>query len=161
LFENYRDFLKVAENHCIFAKLREKRTMTIQIAVLCDAAADYNGKLNILGTFDTIFSGQFPAVHPHCAVALRVGFEKAEEGRHQMKMSFVDEDGKSIVQPIDMPVEIVVPGDATFVSRNFVVNIQGLKFDRPGLYSIDLALDGQHQTSIPLAVKQMQRAPGQ
>jgi len=129
--------------------------MTIQIAVLCDAAADYGGKLNLLGTFDTIYSGQFPAVHPHCAIALRISFTKLEEGRHQFKLNFVDEDGKSIMPPIDMPVDVVVPGDATFVSRNFVVNIQGLKIERPGLYSIDLAVDGQHEASIPLAVKKM------
>ena len=129
--------------------------MTIQIAALCDSAADYNGKLCLLGTFDTIYSAQFPAVHPHCAIALRVMFEKSEEGRHQFKINFVNEDGKSIMPPIDMPVDIAVPGDATFVSRNFVVNIQGLKFDEAGLFSVDLAINGQHQASVPLAVKSM------
>jgi len=135
--------------------------MTIQIAVLCDAAADYSGKLNLLGTFDTIFSGQFPAVHPHCAIALRVSFNKMEEGRHQFRLNFVDEDGKSIMPHIDMPVDVVVPGDATFVTRNFVVNIQGLKIDQPGLYSVDVAVDGQHEASIPLAVKKMGKGPSQ
>lgn len=129
--------------------------MNIQLAVLCDAATDYSGKLNILGTFDTIYSGQFPAVHPQCAVALRIIFAKAEEGRHQFTLNFVDEDGKSIVQPIQMPLEVVVPNDATFISRNFVINIQGLKFEQAGLYSIDLAADGRHEASIPLAVRHM------
>src|SRR4051794_2302205 len=124
--------------------------MNIQMAVLCDAAADYSGKLNILGTFDTIFSGQFPAMHPQCSIALRVVFNKMEEGKHELKLNFVDEDGKSIMQPIPMPVEVVVPGDATFVSRNFVVNMQGLRFEQPGLYSIDLSADGRHEASIPL-----------
>jgi hypothetical protein len=36
-----------------------------------------------------------------------------------------------------------------------VLNIQGLQFQHPGLYSVDLALDGRHEASIPLAVKQM------
>ncbi|MDB6023882.1 MAG: hypothetical protein JWM68_105 [Verrucomicrobiales bacterium] len=129
--------------------------MNIQMAVLCDAATDYSGKLNILGTFDTIFSGQFPAVHPQCSIALRVVFNKMEEGKHQLKINFVDEDGKSIMPPIDAPIDVVVPGDATFISRNLVINIQGLKFEVPSLYSIDLALDGRHEASIPLAVKQM------
>src|SRR5436190_6570359 len=109
--------------------------MTIQMAVLCDAAADYNGKLNILGTFDTIFSNQFPAVHPQCAVALRVAFTKMEEGKHELKLNFVDEDGKSIMPPIPMPIDVVVPGDATFLSRNFVVNMQQMKFESAGLFS--------------------------
>ncbi len=134
--------------------------MTIQIAVLCDAAADYNGKLNLLGTFDTIYSGQFPAVHPHCAIALRISFTKMEEGRHQFKLNFVNEDGQSIMPPIDMPVDITIPGDSTFLSRNFVVNIQGLKIEQPGLYSVDLAVDGRHEASIPLAVKKMEKGQG-
>lgn len=137
----------------------ESARMTIQVAVLCDAAADYSGKLNILGTFDTIYSPQFPAVHPHCAIALRMSFEKAEEGRHQVKLNFVNEDGQSIMPPIDMPLDVTVPGDATFISRNFVVNIQGLKIDQPGLYSVDLAIDGRHQASVPLAVKSAPKGP--
>ena len=129
--------------------------MTIQLAVLCDDATDYNGKLNILGTFDTIFAQQFPAAHPQCSVALRVSFSKMEEGQHALKINLVDEDGKSIMPPVDIPVEIILPGDATFLSRNFVLNIQQLKFSAAGLYAIEIAVDGQHEASIPLAVKQM------
>jgi hypothetical protein len=132
--------------------------MTIQLAVLCDAATDYQGKLNILGTFDTIFSQQFPACHPQCSVALRIAFNKMEEGNHKLKMNFVDEDGQSIMPSVDVPVEVVWPGDATFISRNFVLNIQQLKFETPGLYAIEIAMDGQHEASIPLAVKEMPKS---
>ena len=52
--------------------------MNIQVAVLCDAATDDNGKLNLLGSFDTIYAPQLPAVHPQCAVALRVTFQPGE-----------------------------------------------------------------------------------
>ena len=132
--------------------------MTIQLAVLCDAATDYQGKLNILGTFDTIFAQQFPAAHPQCSVALRVAFTKMEEGNHTLKINFVDEDGQSIMPGVDIPVEVILPGDATFISRNFVLNIQQLKFETAGLYAIEIAADGQHEASIPLAVKQMPKA---
>ncbi|MEO7299490.1 MAG: hypothetical protein ABI042_13050 [Verrucomicrobiota bacterium] len=131
--------------------------MTIQLAVLCDAATDYNGKLNILGTFDTIFAQQFPASHPQCSVALRVSYSKMEEGNHTLKINFVDEDGQSIMPSVDIPVEVILPGDTTFISRNFVLNIQQLKFDSAGLYAIELSSDGQHEASIPLAVKEMPR----
>jgi hypothetical protein len=43
--------------------------MNIQVAVLCDAATDDNGKLNLLGAFDTIYARELPAIHPQCAVA--------------------------------------------------------------------------------------------
>jgi hypothetical protein len=48
------------------------------------------------------------------------------------------------------------------MSRNFIVNIQQLKFDKAGLYSIDLSMDGRPLSSIPLAVKMMEeKNPGQ
>ena len=135
--------------------------MTIQVAVLCDAATDYNSKLNLLGTFDTILISQLPAQHPQCSVALRIAFDRPEEGSHRLSMNFVDEDGQPIMPPMEVPIEIVFPSDATFMSRNFVVNIQQLKFDKAGLYSIDLSMDGRPLSSIPLAVKMMeQKNPG-
>ena len=131
--------------------------MDIQTAVLCDAATDNNGKLNILGTFDTIHTSQLPAVHPQCAIALRLTFNKVEEGDHKIRLSFVDEDGKPVMRGIELPVPVVVPDDSIFVSRNFIVNIQQLKFEKTGLYSIDLALDGHQKGCIPLLVKERPR----
>ena len=130
--------------------------MNIQVAVLCDAATDDQGKLNLLGAFDTIYTQQLPAVHPQCSIALRVTFGHEDEGAHKLRLNFVDADGHSIMPgmgTIDLPVEVVLPGDSHFGTRNFVVNIQQLKSEQPGLYSIDIALDDQSQTSIPLLVK--------
>jgi len=67
----------------------------------------------------------------------------------------VDADGHSIM-PQDfppIPVEVALPEDVHFGTRNFIINFQQLKFDEPGLYSVDIALDGQSQASIPLLVK--------
>jgi hypothetical protein len=133
--------------------------MDIQVATLCDAATDSQGKLNILGTFDTINAGQMPATHPQCSVALRIVFDKMEEGDHQVRLNFVDEDGKSVVPPIDMPVHVEVPDEAIFISRNFIVNIQNLKFERPGFYSVDVSLGGEIKGRVPLLVRYVPSAP--
>lgn len=127
--------------------------MDTQVAVLCDAATDSGGKLNILGAFDTIHAAELPAVHPQCSVALRVTFGSDEEGAHKLQMTFVNDDGQSVMEAIEIPVEIGMPDDSHFVTCNFVVNIQQLKFETPGFYSIDVALDGKQQASIPLMVK--------
>jgi hypothetical protein len=133
--------------------------MDIQIAALCDAATDSAGKLNILGTFDTINAVQIPAIHPQCSIALRIIFQKIEEGAHKLKLNFVDEDGKPVMPSINIPVEVAVPDDATFVSRNFIINIQQLKFDSPGNYAIAIAMDGRHEGSVPLLVRLVQSRP--
>jgi hypothetical protein len=127
--------------------------MDIQVAVLCDAATDSGGKLNILGAFDTIQAQELPAVHPFCSVALRVTFTNGEEGSHKLALHFVNDDGQSVMPSIDLPVEIAVPEENHFVTCNFLVNIQQLKFEAPGFYSIDVSLDGKLQSSIPLLVK--------
>lgn len=130
--------------------------MDIQVATLCDAATDTQGKLNILGTFDTINAAQMPAVHPQCSVALRIVFSKMEEGQHKARLNLVDEDGHSVMPPIPMPVSVEVPEDAIFVSRNFIVNIQHLKFNKPGFYSVEVSIDDELKGSIPLLVRYLE-----
>jgi len=128
--------------------------MNIQVAVLCDAATDDNGKLNLLGAFDTIYTQQLPAVHPQCSIALRVTFFNGDEGKRTLRFNFVDADGHSIMPDFPpVPVEVALPEGMHFGPRNFIVNIQQLKFENPGLYSIDISLDDQPQASIPLLVK--------
>ena len=139
------------------AKLRDSWLyspgMNIQVAVLCDAATDDNGKLNLLGSFDTIYARELPAIHPQCSVALRVTFTSGDEGKRLLKVTLVDADGQAIMPSLDIPVDIALPDDMHFVTRNFILNIQQLKFDEPGLYAVDIALDDQAQASIPLLVK--------
>jgi hypothetical protein len=134
--------------------------MTIQVAVLCDAATDYNGKLNLLGTFDTIYAPQMPTQHAQCSIAIRIAFDRNEEGTHTLNLNFVDEDGLPIMKSMQIPVTVVFPADATFISRNLVVNILQLTFAKAGLYSVDLSLDDRPLSSIPLAVKQLEQKPG-
>jgi len=131
--------------------------MDVQIAALCDAATDYGGKLNLLGTFDTIVTHQLPAVHPQCSVALRLVFNRVEEGSHKLRINLVDEDGHSIMPSIDLPVQITFPEEGSFLSRNFVLNIQQLKFAQAGQYAIDIAVDGRHEANIPLQVRHVPR----
>ena len=132
--------------------------MNVQVAILCDAATDDNGKLNLLGAFDTIYAQQLPAIHPQCAVALRVTFAAGDEGQHKLALNFINADGRSIMPAMEIPVAVALSEDVYFVTRNFIVNIQQLRFTETGLYSVDVRLDGKSQASIPLQVKLIQRA---
>ncbi|HEY5914877.1 MAG TPA: hypothetical protein VJA21_30160 [Verrucomicrobiae bacterium] len=134
--------------------------MNIQVAVLCDAATDDNGKLNLLGAFDTIYTQRLPAIHPQCSIALRVTFFSGDEGKRNLRLNFVDADGRSIMPDFPaIPVEVALPDDMHFGTRNYIINIQQLKFENPGLYSIDVSLDDRPQASIPLLVKHKPPVP--
>jgi hypothetical protein len=127
--------------------------MDIQVAVLCDAANDASGKLNILGAFDTIYASQLPAIHPQACIAVRMTLSKGEEGSHKLTINFGDEDGKLVMPSVPITMEVSIPDDTIFISRNLIINIQPLKFEKAGLYSIDISMDGRQGGSIPLLVK--------
>ena len=129
--------------------------MKTEIFALCDAATQSGGKLNILGTFDTIFSPQLPATHPQCSIALRLRFEKIEEGEHRIKVNIVDEDGRLVMPSFDLNLSLRMGDEAQTVSANWVINIQRLRFERYGQYAIHLAVDGRSEAMLPLLVREV------
>ena len=129
--------------------------MDIEIFTLCDAATDQMGKLNILGAFDAIYTRSFPYKHHSCAVALRIRFSKIEQGQHKMRLNFVDEDGKDVLPPINGEINIKMDEQIISLARNMILNINGITFSKPGHYSIDLAIDGRRDRSLPVFVRQV------
>ena len=129
--------------------------MNIEVFSLCDAATNDRGKLNILGTFDMIWAKSIPVIHPQCAVALRMRFDSIERGDHKIAVNFVDLDGKNIIPPMNGPINVNFPDGQRSGSANLVLNIQGLKLEKYGEYSIDLAIDGRREGSLPLLVLQL------
>ncbi len=129
--------------------------MKTEIVTLCDAATEYGGKLNILGSFDCLWVRQLPAVHPHCAVALRLRFNRVEEGEHRLRVNFMDEDGHAVVPTIDAQLNVRFGPDDDSAVANLVLNMQQIKLARYGQYSIDVAVDGRQEASLPLLVKSL------
>ncbi|MCH5284179.1 MAG: hypothetical protein J1E42_01150 [Akkermansiaceae bacterium] len=139
--------------------------MDTQVSVLCDYAADYQGKLCVQGAFDTLFARQFPVVHPMCSLALRICLVPEDAGDHKLAISIVDENGTPIDQermPIVGDLHVDLPEGVSFMTRNLIMNFQGLRFDKAGSYSVDVTLDGELITRTPLRLIQVPtEAPAQ
>lgn len=137
--------------------------MDIQIATLCDYAADYNGKMVINGTFDTLAAPSMPVVHPQCCLALRLCITPEDAGHHKFSVNIINADGMSIDEkmPIvaDMPIEL--PETVPFMTRNLILNLQGLRFPEDGIYSIDICVDDELQSRIPLRIVEVNKQTGQ
>jgi hypothetical protein len=127
--------------------------LKIEVLTLCDFAADYGGKLSVVGLFDSIFARQVPAVHPHCCLAVKLRFDKAEAGQHALRLTICDDDGKAVLAPMELTIAVAMPPDALTNTIQVVANIAGLKVDTFGEYAIDLALNGRHEGSTPLFVR--------
>lgn len=132
--------------------------MDTQVAVLCDYAADYQGKLCLQGAFDTLFTRQFPVVHPSCALALRVCLTPEDAGNHKLGISIVDEDGVALDKermPIEGDLNVELPEGSSFLTRNLIMNFQGLQFAKAGTYSVDLTFDGELVSRTPFRLVQV------
>lgn len=139
-------------------------------AILCDSAADYQGKLCVLGAFDSIYAGRFPAVHPHCALAVRLLFKPEEEGQHEMKITLIDSDGKSVLPegpngqtggPVIRFEVPEIPDDTFFLSRNFVLDLNGLPLPKAGQYSFDISIGSKIIARVPLQAMAVPQNPTQ
>src|SRR5260370_18915336 len=127
--------------------------MKVEIFTLCDAATtDAAGKLNILGSFDRLNAKEAPVTHPQCALAIKLRFERLEEGSKRIRIALVDSDGSSVMPTLDATTQVQFrPGD-TSATTSLVLVIQQLSLPKVGEYSIDLAVDYRHEAAIPLFV---------
>ena len=127
--------------------------MTVLVATLCDSAADYQGKLSLLGAFDTLCARELPVVHPQCALALRMTYGPDDAGQHQMRIRCLDPEGNECLPPFEPVIDVAFPSPfLPFVTRNLVLNMQRVKFERAGLHRFVVEDKGQAVISIPLRV---------
>ena len=129
--------------------------MKIELLALADFAADYGGKLSVVGIFDTIFARQMPAVHAHCCLAVKLRFDRDEEGQKRLRLAICNDDGKLVLPAMEIPIQVTMPPGAETNTIQVVANIGGMKIESFGEYSIDLELDGRHEGSTPLFCRQM------
>ena len=129
--------------------------MKIEVFALCDAATDNRGKLNILGTFDQIYAASMPVVHPACAIALRMRFDKMEEGVHKVNLQLVDPDGRPVFQPMEGEVQPRMAEEVESVAVNLILNFQHVKFESFADYQINLTVDDVSVASLPLRVREI------
>ena len=133
--------------------------MKTEMLSLCDAATDNGGKLNLLGVFDTLWAKDVPATHPACAIAVRLRFDRIEEGNHRVKVTFSDADGKLVMPPMNATLGVRFKPEDSTATANLVINLQQVKLPQFGEYTIDLAVDGRQEGSIPLYVRKIPEQP--
>jgi hypothetical protein len=126
--------------------------MHLELLVLCDAATDSAGKLNILGAYDTIMAPSLPVRIQTLNFALRIRFPNAESGKHQVQLNLIDIDGKLIIPPFTAEVGVQIPKTQDTAAVNLILNGAGITFPAAGTYRIDLLINNQTKGSIPLSI---------
>jgi hypothetical protein len=125
--------------------------MQLEILTFCDAAAEYGGRLNVLGATDTIVAPSAPFRYNNCALAVRLRAARVEHGQHSVRLMIIDADGEPLLN-IDGPLQVNV-ASSTGGSMHLIVSAQNLEFKRAGEYAIEVAVDGIQLGSSPLFVR--------
>ena len=126
--------------------------MKVELFSFCDFAQENNGKLTVVGTFDTIISRNFPCMHPQLSVVIRLRFDLWEFSTHHFRIESHDLDGNGTIEPIQGNLSVNGAGNATAVSH-LVFTITNLHFNKSGIFNFVLFVDDKEIMSIPLYIR--------
>ena len=115
--------------------------INIEAFLLCDAATEQQGKLNVLGAFDIIWTKKVPAIHPSCAIVVRIRFQKT--GDHKVRIDVNDKDERQIIPGLDGNLSVNVKDDIGSAIVNFTLHLQRLRFENYGKYFVVLTIDNK------------------
>src|SRR3972149_12333483 len=135
------------------------------LAYYTNVTAD--GKLDILGVFDTIFADRFPAIHPQIHLILQLEAHPAEAGaQKQVEIRLMTEDGRtafSISADIAFQRKDSSPLGEMMKTQQ-IIGFQNIRFEKPGTYQFAILVNAETKKTVGLKVQQRtppQAMPGQ
>jgi len=134
--------------------------MELTFVLLADYAnISREGKLNVLGIFNRITAGSFPARHPQMQLVTRLTASPAEYGTKRMlTIKLLAEDGEEMV---NIPRELEVPrGEGRKVELNHILVLNDVLFHEPGEYCFSVLVDNDEKGAVPLVVTQATGSAG-
>jgi hypothetical protein len=115
---------------------------------------EHTGKVSLIGIFENIYSTAFPSAHPGCAVYVKV---TDAFGDYDLSLDLVRVDDLQILGQGRVHATV---GDRLNPAE-WVFNLNGLIFERPGRYEFRLSANGQHVASKTFSVILSNQAPVQ
>ncbi|MFN9201568.1 MAG: DUF6941 family protein [Gemmatimonas sp.] len=127
--------------------------MHVSFALFSDAAnISQEGKLNILGIFDAVHVGQFPALHPRTTFVLRLQATAVDVGHHTMVLRWVNPRGLDLwTSEAQLEVGPPPPG-TTELDMPIIVQLD-LPLDMLGDYHMRVAIGQRDAADLVLHVR--------
>jgi uncharacterized protein DUF6941 len=123
----------------------------LQFSILCDdVRREHNGKLILIGLFETVGSSQFPVHHPSLFVVNRWC---NGAGRFRQKTVIRTPSDKVLAE--DNETEIIL--EDLKAKHTVIARFNNLRFPSPGEYAIDIRLDGELKIRYPLVLVKKDR----
>ena len=119
---------------------------------LCESAADQNGRLSILGSFDDITGSQFPLTLPQAVVVIRLRFWPFESRKHSIRLYLTDPDGRQVMAPVEAEASLTPAVEDQSSAYNIILHVRDVRFHNPGEHTVDFYLNGKLEGRLPFRV---------
>lgn len=137
--------------------------MTVTLALLADFAnKSVDGKLNILGVFDTIYAESYPAIHPEMKLVIRFEMHPVEtEETKKIQIQLRNDRGAKLFEVgADMEVQVRPEARPTgeMVTADSILSLSGFRIEQPGTYEFVILVNGEVKRTVPFKAMQRPRA---
>lgn len=138
--------------------------MQARIALLADAAnVSREGKLNILGQFDTIWAQTLPVVWPMLVLVVKLEATAGEGPKHKLGLRVMDEDGNPAGPQVNAQAEFGKPPRPGLPYRaDWILPIGNAVFQKYGTVTFEILADDHNIASVELYIRpasEMQAGP--
>lgn len=130
----------------------EDRNLRVEMFTVCDGAAEQDGRLSIVGTYETVFAASFPIVIPQMMVVLRLRFWPHEGCNHVVRLFLTNPDGRR-TQVMETSMTLHPQDEERSSAYNLLANVQNTWIGEPGEYAFDFILNGQLEGRLPLCFR--------
>jgi len=122
---------------------------------LCDyASAGENGKLNVLGIFENIFSNATPFIHPQLYIVTNISIKKI--GNYKQIIKIVREiDSVEIIKSLEFNVLIPNIPSPKEARVGFIGQFNSIKFEEFGDYLAQVFIDSEKIGEIKLSISKI------
>ena len=136
--------------------------MKVTLALLADYAnVSGDGKLNIMGIFDTIFVDRLPAMHPQMQLIMRLEANPAEAGsKKKLEIKLMTADGRQVLSvAAEMGFELKDPSKpiGETMRADHIITLGNIRFDAPGDYQFAILVNDDEKCSVPVKVRLRQQ----
>jgi hypothetical protein len=127
--------------------------MLVAFALFADAAnLSQEGKLNILGVFDALQVGNFPAVHPRAHLVVHLKGGPSDVGRHTVTLRWINPRGSELWTSTGELNVGQPPAGVTEMDLPLIAQID-LPIDSTGAYRMTVSLDDRQSAEVPVQVR--------
>ncbi|HEX3626055.1 MAG TPA: hypothetical protein VH280_11585 [Verrucomicrobiae bacterium] len=127
--------------------------MKVEIFTFCEYAANYAGKLVIIGASDLITNWQNKCVIENRFLVHKLRLEKGDKNKFRAGLSFEDETG-AVLKSFSCKHNLQKFGPSGFEPAIGIVFLDYLELPKPCVYYAWLSVDNERLASLPIYVLQ-------